>query len=191
MGSIQQVVGVALCLVLFLNLVSSQLDPFLLASLAMSLIAALGLNLLLHLEQHRDCKPSCAATLYLLASVLCDLVALAMPSTALHRPPPARCLLYAVLLALGCFMPRPNTPGIPRSEDESGIFGRLFFTWINPVLLRGYKSRLSSRDLPQLGAGLSAKLSRDSLLGAWNRRGWFCFPICVSYQQLQTDTPLS
>ena len=54
-------------------------------------------------------QPSDLATLYLLASVLCDLVDLTAPSTGtLRSPQPVGCLLSAVLLALNCFAPPPH-----------------------------------------------------------------------------------
>ncbi|KAL2127939.1 hypothetical protein VTI74DRAFT_9944 [Chaetomium olivicolor] len=170
---IKLAVGIVLFIHLFLSLFSLELEPFLLLSLATSLIAALGLNLLLYLEQCQASRPSDLATLYLLASVLCDLVALTVPSTV-RRPPPARCLLHALLLALECFVSRANPPGTPRKrqapEDESGILSKLFFAWINPLLLRGHRSLLLSYDLPPLTRDLSAKLSRQAMIESWNRR---------------------
>ncbi len=153
-----------------------RLEPLLLLSLATSLIAALGLNLLVYLEQRRASKPSDLATLYLVASVLCDAVALTVPlASAVRRPPRARCLLHSVLLALECFVPRANSPGIPRRgqapEDESGMLSKLFFAWINPILLRGYRSLLLSYDLPPLSHDMGAKLSREAMLESWSRRG--------------------
>ncbi|KAK4233232.1 P-loop containing nucleoside triphosphate hydrolase protein [Achaetomium macrosporum] len=121
--------------------------------------------------QRRASKPSDLATLYLLASVICDLVALTVPFVV-DRPPAARCLLHALLLALECLVPRDNPPGIPRRapEDESGILSKLFFGWINPVLLRGYRSLLLSYELPPLSRDLSAKRSRQAMLDSWSRR---------------------
>jgi hypothetical protein len=85
-------------------------------------------------------------------------------------------LLHSALLALECFIPRANnSPGIPRTgqapEDESGILSKLFFAWINPILLRGYRSLLLSYDLPPLSHDMGAKLSREAMLKSWSRRG--------------------
>ncbi|AEO64833.1 uncharacterized protein THITE_2142635 [Thermothielavioides terrestris NRRL 8126] len=125
------------------------------------------------LQLRRGCRPSDPATVYLLASVLCDSVALTAPSAA-WRPRPARCLLHAALLFLECFTPRAKPHGVPWSgqspEDNSGILDKLFFAWIIPILLRGYKSLLLSQDLPPLSAELSAKLAREAMLESWNRR---------------------
>ncbi len=108
--------------------------------------------------------------------VLSDLIALTAPSinTAYH-PPPARCLLHALLLALECFAPSPHPPCVPRRgpapEDESGVLSKLFFAWINPILLRGYGSLLLTHDLPSLSQELSAKFSREEMIRSWGRRG--------------------
>jgi hypothetical protein len=56
-------------------------------------------------------------------------------------------------------------------EEASGVLSRLFFAWINPILLRGYKSMLDTYDLPPLGLDMSAELSREAMLQAWNKRG--------------------
>lgn len=166
--------GIVLPVYLFLHLFSSQLEPLLLLSVATSLIAAVGLNLLTYLGQRRASKHSDSATLYLLASVLCDSVALTVPSSV-RRPPPARCLLHTLLLVLECFLPRANQQGTPRKnqapEDNAGTLNRLLFAWINPFLLQGYKSLLLSYDLPSLPLDMSAKLIRQAMVESWNRRG--------------------
>lgn len=159
---------------MLLELFSSHLDPILHLSLATSLIAALGLNLLLYFEQRRASKPSDLATLYLLASVLCDLVALTAPAPSTVRPQRTRCLLHALLLALEFFVPRANPPErYGHCPEDGSILSKLFFAWINPILLRGYSSSSSlllSHDLPPLGRDLNAKLSREAMIASWNRR---------------------
>ncbi|KAK3301707.1 P-loop containing nucleoside triphosphate hydrolase protein [Chaetomium strumarium] len=173
LGHCKLSVGLVLSAYLFLRLFSLQLGPLLLLSLAASLIAALGLNLLMYLEQRRANKPSDLAILYLLASVACDLVALTVPS-AVRRPPPARWLLHTLLLVLESFESPVNQAWTPRKsqapEDNSSILSRLFFAWINPVVLRGYRSLLLSDDSPPLPRDLDAKLSKQGMVESWNRR---------------------
>jgi len=173
MDTVHQVIGTALFARSLLD-VPLKLDPVLPLSLATSLMAELGLNALLYLEQRRASKPSHLATLYLLAAVLCDLVALTVPSAA-HRPTPTRCLLHVSLLALECFLPHAKPHDVSRMrqapEDKSGVLGRLFFVRINPILLRGYKSLLLGGDLPPLSRELNAKSLRDAMVESWCRRG--------------------
>ncbi|KAK3903084.1 ABC transporter type 1, transmembrane domain-containing protein [Staphylotrichum tortipilum] len=134
-----------------------------------SLAAAPGLVLLLHREQrHSD-----LAAVYLLAAVLCDLVALTVPSASrVDRPPPGRCFLHGLLLGLEV-RPRlcSGRHGVRLAlEDESGVLGRLFFAWINPVLVRGYRGLLHGDELPGLGRGMGAKRAREGMLEAWEGR---------------------
>lgn len=175
-----QVIGAALCLDLLLALSSPQPSPLLRLSLAASLAAAPGVVLLLHLEQgHSD-----LAALYLSAAVLCDLAALTVPSSArVDRPPPARCFLHGLLLALESRPPRCGSwrGGRLSPEDESGVLGRLFFAWINPVLVRGYRGLLRGDGLPSLGTGMGAKGAREGMVEAWEGRGEYlppCLPAC-------------
>ncbi len=108
-----------------------------------------------------------------------------------HTPQPPTCSISsrAVLLTLNCFAPRPYPSPTSRKghalEDESGILGKLFFAWINPILLRGYGGLLLSHDLPFLSRDLSAKLSRAEMIRSWNRRGQsqpYILLFCVSVE---------
>jgi hypothetical protein len=181
MGMMNQAAGLTLWLVLMfstLQLRPSSLPWLFFASLTAPLAAALGLSLIFSLERHRSSKPSDLAAVYLLASVFCDMVALTIPSSvqgSVHRPPHVRCVLHSVLLVLECLLPRTTAPGMPQRdqspEEASGILSRFLFAWINPILLRGYKSMLVVHDLPHLSADMSAKLSREAMVRSWNKRG--------------------
>jgi len=149
------------------------------ASLIASLVAALGLSLLLYLEQKWSPKPSDIATLYLVASILCDVVLLTDPAgTTAHtetpRPVLVRCLMHLTLLIFERYSKHsiPSALGEPRSPEElSGVLSRVFFTWINPILFQGYKNLLVDQDLPPLSRGLKPKVIRKAILQAWDQRG--------------------
>lgn len=149
-----------------------QPEPF----LRLSLVATMGLNALLYLEQRRVSKPSDLATLYLLAAVLSDLVTLTVPSAG-RRPPTGRCLLRALLLILSCVLPDTIPQGMPQRkqapEDRSGILGRLFLVWVTPIVLSGYRNMLLSDDLPSLSQELRVKSSREAMVELWRRRGQY------------------
>jgi ATP-binding cassette, subfamily C (CFTR/MRP), member 1 len=53
----------------------------------------------------------------------------------------------------------------------AGLLSRLFFAWINPVLLKGYRDVLSNDDLPLLDPSLSSRHLRHEVLQAWEQRG--------------------
>ncbi|TVY42741.1 ABC transporter [Lachnellula subtilissima] len=155
-----------------------QHDTIFFVSLLISLLAALGMSVLLFLEQQRSQKPSDLATLYLLASILCDVVVLTMPSGAaermeVSRPVLIRCCMHAAVLLFECCGKRSafsagNKHQSP--EELSGILSRAFFTWINPVLLQGYRNILIDQDLPPLGEDMKPEVTRKAILQIWSQR---------------------
>jgi ATP-binding cassette subfamily C (CFTR/MRP) protein 1 len=143
------------------------------------MVAALGLGPLLLLEQRRSLKPSDLATMYLVASILCDIALLAMRSgVAAHveisRPVRIRFLMQFVLLILEIWSKR-STLSISNNtlspEELNGVLSRVFFTWINPILLRGYQIILVEQDLPPLSQDIKPKVTREAILQAWSERG--------------------
>ncbi len=154
-------------------------DPIFVVSLIASLVATLGLSLLLYVEQQRSLKPSNLATLYLVASILCDVVLLTMPSeiyneTEILLPVLARLFVHLTLLILECQTKRPAySPlnGRQSPEELSGILSRIFFAWINPILLQGYRNILVSQDLPPLSRDMEPEVTRKAILQAWGQRG--------------------
>lgn len=150
-----------------------------LVSLFASILAALGLSLLLLQEQQRSHKASDLATLYLLASILCDVVHLTMPSdTARHtntsRPVLLRCCMHSALLVLECRAKRPAFSALSKHqppEELYGILSRVLFTWINPILLQGYKNILVDQDLPSLSRDMKPEFTRQAILQTWSQLG--------------------
>lgn len=148
-------------------------------SLFVSTLAAVSLSLLFLLEQQRSHKASDLATLYLLASVLCDVVYLSMPSEGatypiVSRPMLLRCCMHSALLVLECCIKRPTVTILSRKqhpEELNGILSRVLFTWINPILLRGYKNIFLSQDMPSLSQNMKPEFTRRAILKAWSRRG--------------------
>ncbi|KFX93219.1 hypothetical protein O988_06925 [Pseudogymnoascus sp. VKM F-3808] len=175
--------GIPLSIILLAYLVelltsSVDHDMSLVPSLVGSLSAALGLSSLLFLEQRRSPRPSDLATLYLVASILCDIILLTIPSgntthTKAWRAVLVRCLMHVALLTLESLGNRSafSVFGKPQSPEElNGVLNRAFFAWINPILLQGYKNILVDQDLPPLSPDLKPKATRQSMLQAWNQR---------------------
>lgn len=148
-------------------------------SLIASLIAGLGLSLLLFLEHQRSFKASDLATLYLILSIICDVILLTMPSKlAAHivvlHPVLVRCSMHLALLVLEFRSKHQAFGDVNNSqspEELNGVVSRVFFTWINPILLQGYKNILIDQDLPPLSHDLKAKVTRKAILQTWNQRG--------------------
>ncbi|KAI1427713.1 putative ABC transporter [Xylaria sp. FL1777] len=149
-----------------------------LVSLLISLLAALGLSLRLFYEQQQSHKPSHLITLYLLASIICDAVYLTVPSSAAMRtgtsyPVLLRCCVHSVLLILESRARNPASGPTNKHhspEESHGVLGRVFFTWINPILLRGYRNILVDKDLPPLSRDIKPELTRKAILQAWSQR---------------------
>ncbi|TVY93597.1 ABC transporter [Lachnellula willkommii] len=155
-----------------------QHDSTFFVSLLVSLLAALGLSLLLFLEQQRSQKPSDLATLYLLASIFCDVVVITVPSgTAermkISRPILIRCCMHAALLLFECCGKRSAFSAVNKHqspEELSGVLSRALFTWINPILLQGYRNILIDQDLPPLSQNMKPEVTRKAILDIWSQR---------------------
>jgi hypothetical protein len=148
-------------------------------SLFASAIAALGLSLPLFLEQQRLYQLSGLATRYLLVSVLCDVVYLTMPSdiakhATISRPVLLRCCMQSALLVFeyGTQRCTLDISSPHRSPKElHGLFGRLLFLWINPILLWGYKETFTQTDMPPLDHDMMPESTRKVMVDIWSQRG--------------------
>ncbi|KAI1349741.1 hypothetical protein F5Y01DRAFT_287980 [Xylaria sp. FL0043] len=67
-------------------------------------------------------------------------------------------------------MPQARTARHPRylayTEDASNTLGRSLFTWINPILMRGYRGILTHYDLLSLSNTLDVGPWRKHMLRA-------------------------
>lgn len=149
-----------------------------------SLVAAIGLNPLLFLERRRSARPSDLASLYLFGSILCDVMLLSFPSetlwsTGIWLPVFIRGLLHSIVLAIETWGPRPNLKSSaepqPREELSSSL-GSAIFAWITPIVWHGYKNIMGDEDLPDLSRDLKPKVTRQTMLRAWDQRGSFPLP---------------
>ncbi len=52
-------------------------------------------------------------------------------------------------------------------EDRQGVFGRTFFTWLNPMFLHGYSNDLTMDDMIQIDDGLKGEVLYARLLKQW------------------------
>ena len=142
------------------------------------------------LRQSRSRRSSDLVVLYLLATVACDAVYLAMPSgvqqnTKYLAAVLFRCCSHSFLLGIECCGHRhtdafgqvqPQT-----AEDERNILARAFFTWINPILLQGYKTVLDIDQLPRLCKYMRAESTRQRMIQAWSHRGKYTTTALISY----------
>ncbi|KAI0973805.1 putative ABC transporter [Xylaria arbuscula] len=149
-----------------------------LVSLLISTLAVLGLSLRLFYTRQQSRQSSHLITLCLLVCILCDVVYLSIPSRATAATDTShlvfiRCCTLLVLLILE--RNPKNTAFDHASKNQSpeelhSVLGRAFFTWINPILLQGYRDSLVGQDLPILSRDLKPEVTRKAILQAWSRR---------------------
>lgn len=148
-------------------------------------------------EQRRAPQGSDAATLYLLASILCDVALLTTPSKPTDYQntfPPIifRCSLYLVLLVLECW-PVPSALGALANdqspEELRGALSNVLFVWINPILVRGYRNLLVNDDVPVLNQDTRAQSTRHAILHSWSERGQSRFQAFPRLQNINEASP--
>ncbi|ETS86194.1 hypothetical protein PFICI_00022 [Pestalotiopsis fici W106-1] len=147
-------------------------------SLLISTIAALGLSLLLFIEQQRPLQISDGITRYLFASVICDLVYLTVThNVAGHGdvswPIFVRCSMQSILLS---FEYRARRTVVVVSSNHKyrqgspGVLSRLFFWWMIPILLQGHRNIFTQEDMPPLDQDMMPELTRRAMIETWSQR---------------------
>lgn len=173
------VLGLLLVQIILAFQVSENHDLTLIISSGASLFAIVGLIILLPLEQWRPSRSSDLGTLYLLLAISLDIILLTAPAenpeyVEFSRVFLVRCIGQLVLLLLDLWSRRPVRKNIDNSkspEETEGVLSRTFFTWINPILLKGYRNILRNEDMPALDRDSKPGLMRSNLIRAWDKRG--------------------
>ncbi|TVY68841.1 ABC transporter FUM19 [Lachnellula suecica] len=84
-----------------------------------------------------------------------------------------RCFMHMILLVLENHGKRPALNVFNKSqspEELSGILEKVFFIWINPILIQGYRNILVDQDLPPLNRDLTPEVTRKAILQTWSQR---------------------
>lgn len=144
-----------------------------------SFLACLGLYPLLLLEHTRSIKPSDLATLYLLASFVCSSVDMGTTlfehGTFTYVVPGLAISFLKFMLLVSESRGKEKLLRDPQyrwpPEQLSGVLGKAFLWWINPILAQGNRNVLTSDNLPPLDRKLSSRLRRQKALQAWDQRG--------------------
>ncbi|ORY66313.1 putative ABC transporter [Pseudomassariella vexata] len=74
-------------------------------------------------------------------------------------------VLYTIVSAIALDAPENRSPG-----EYHGVLSRVFFAWINSLLLKGYRTILTNDDIPTLDRNLSPKTMRRVILQLWSQR---------------------
>ncbi|PHH66889.1 hypothetical protein CDD81_5241 [Ophiocordyceps australis] len=149
------------------------------ASAVISLVASGTIVLLAHAEHTKSIRPSFLLTLYLLVSLLFDAARLrtewllaAGSNTAHASVMSASFAAKLSLLILEAVEKRAiliDTQHQPSEESTSGPFSRGFFVWLNPLLISGWATVLTNKDLPAIYEKLSSKKLEARFAQRWDR----------------------
>ncbi|KAI3557746.1 ABC transporter [Colletotrichum abscissum] len=149
-----------------------------LASWILSVTTSILFTLLSDQEHRKSLAPSALLQLFLLMTIFLDA---ARVRTAWHLSPQnnegyiallltVQVILKVLLLAAES-MSKPVILAIPARrvsrEETSGIFGKSFATWVNPLLRLGWKRNLLAEDLDPLDGDLDGEAVLERLSSAW------------------------
>ncbi|KAF2814016.1 P-loop containing nucleoside triphosphate hydrolase protein [Mytilinidion resinicola] len=138
-----------------------------------SIIATGMLGLVSHFEHYRSLRPSTIITTYLTVSAVFDAARTRTLWATNGARPLAIMLLIATLIKvflLGLELKGKQAWLIVKEsspEATSGFFSRLTFWWINPMLLRGYRTPLQESGLFELQPALVGEKELLGLFEKW------------------------
>lgn len=145
---------------------------------ALAVVAAAGACLLSFKEHLYAVQPSTLLSLYLLAHLAGQLVLLTAPTiiskAGRKHELGIGCVVVGVFFLVlenldkKSILRKPYQQCAP--EETTGILGRTFFWWINPILRDGNRSILVAEELPSIDEKLSSGALRKGIIQAWSKR---------------------
>lgn len=146
-------------------------------SAALGLTSALVIATLSHMEHKRSIRPSFLASLFMLVTLVFD-AARARTHWLLRQNDAVAGILVAIVslkLAILTFEATEKRSILlsvyqnSSTESTGGLFNRAFFYWLNPLLLKGFKSVLSVDDLFPINETLSSTEVTEQLKSGWDK----------------------
>lgn len=142
----------------------------------MSFASAFALALLSHLEHRRSIRPSFLASVYILVTLIFDIARtrthwLLRQDDAVAATLTAIVAVKLVMLVLEASEKRSILLAIYNNystESTGGPFNRALFCWLNPLLLKGYRSVLSIDDLFPINENLSSREVTRRIQAGWD-----------------------
>ncbi|KAJ5616869.1 ABC transporter integral membrane type 1 [Penicillium hordei] len=145
------------------------------AGATLSLIVAVSIVVLLHLEHSRAVRPSFLVSAYLFITVLLDLARVRTAWLLPYGRAYPACLtaslvIKLILLVLAnvekrkLLFPAEKTQSI---ESTSGLFNRGLFAWLNALLRKGHTLLLTGDALPNIHEKLSSSDLSDRFSKSW------------------------
>ncbi len=150
-------------------------------SAVLSLLVSVLIVFLSHLEHSRAVRPSSLLIVYLLVSVAFD--AVQVRTLFLRHDEPAilglfttSVVLKLLLLSLESINKRhylrvPYNTYPP--ESTSGVFGRSFFWWLNPILATGFRRLMTINDLFVTDKALLSASLGEEMKKSWTKCAFF------------------
>jgi ATP-binding cassette subfamily C (CFTR/MRP) protein 1 len=142
---------------------------------SLSATCAVALIPLSRLEHRRTVTPSDISVLYVSASLMLDLMRFSLPMVIPHDRSIRQYMpigLAVKALLLGIEAHGKDTilleayQGLP-PEQRSGVLGKLFLWWINPLLVEGYGGTFREHRLPDIDRDLASRPLRESMSKQW------------------------
>jgi ATP-binding cassette, subfamily C (CFTR/MRP), member 1 len=129
-----------------------------------------------HLEHNRSIRPSFLASFYILVTLVFDIARARTHWLLRQNDAVAATLTVIVALKLAMLiLEATEKRSILLSiyngfstESTSGLFSRALFCWLNPLLLKGFRSVLSVDDLFQISEKLSSIEVTEQIQAGWN-----------------------
>lgn len=152
--------------------------PLSLAAGVLNFIAVFAATFHSALEDQRTTRPSDLLILYFSASAILSLPRL-RTLWLLSSADAPKAIWTAILVLTAAVVPlesigkrrflRPTYQSMTM-EEETGFWGRSFFTWLLPFFQVGYSRVMQIRDMPEVDADLAGDKAGASLEAAWARR---------------------
>lgn len=148
---------------------------FFVAAAILSLLASMAIVLLSHAEHIKSIRPSILLTAYLFITLLFDVAKartewLMASNTGVAAVLSTSIASKITILVLESVEKRKvliNRGQTPSTESTSGLFSRGFFIWLNSLLISGWATVLTNKDLPTI----YEQLASDALLIRF-RKAW-------------------
>ncbi|KAI8961398.1 P-loop containing nucleoside triphosphate hydrolase protein [Daldinia sp. FL1419] len=151
---------------------------FVRVSESLEVVATFVLCALLWLEHRRSIRSSSIITLYLAACIIRDVLEVfgtlqGQRGWLMQDPILAQITLEVALLATENLQKEQieeYSGQYVSPEERSGLFGKIFFWWISPVLMEGYHNVLLNSSLPSINSTLLSKPVHAAAIRAWENR---------------------
>ncbi|OBS25287.1 hypothetical protein FPOA_05820 [Fusarium poae] len=150
----------------------------LIASATFQLSASILFGILSYQEHRHTVRPSLLISAFLLVTAILDAARARTQSLIPSSNVAGNVLITLVVLKLLLVVAETHHKSsdlLPEysktsSELRSSLLSRAFFTWLFPVLSMGFKSVISSEDLPAINEKLSSQELTAKVDTRWNRR---------------------